>query len=886
MTIYVINSNSAFTNEYIHKNKASNIDVIVPNDQQLAYLQYLFKKNHVETQSLLTINDLNNSLIAKYNIDTSICTKVDIQLIVDSCVTNWSKTKAISENFNSIEHDLIDNIWNIQSIDISSITNTHNIPAALLNAILQAFADHNISFEQDIANTIVERQQSFSKNDNITTNNHILFFGFLPFTQHLAMIKAASLCYKTADIIVHDFGDNDIFFAWLETLEDIFGNIEFINTSSQEPTVETVEYSNIFDEIKSVTNNIKTILKQNSNTSIAVRMPRLSQYLPIIQNELKFNSIEYFSTFARNYQYPAIIKLWIKWQKTRLITDCCKFCSEMVSQNMLSHTICDIIFRQIKTLQTISLFRDYDRILEFGNIKNMHSFNALDEYDICYRSYTLSSFGQCFLNLFQKFLPQNIVDLIQTKLCNNKSHQTIPCNVLMEYIENIVSDINEMNKFQDETNVILLDSYTITDQEFSDVFVLGQDNVYETSHVISDIHIPQQINNILSETTFYLQKHYNDVITQSLHKLSHQCRNLHISYHRQSYVDHTNGHSLSQYVKYLTKNIIKKIPTNDVSQNAHEDQSDDRFKTFCESYKLRHDTNNHLNEYCFALDIDKTTPTACKSLEYLFKNPHVGFYTSVLGLQQSPWIKESLNKKITIGSLVHNFLQIHNAQTTCTKRISYDVFSSNIHQRTQQLLTQIEQTCEACDKHIPYAIIDAIQRSSVIAHKLSLRLLSHTEWLYFFSEYKLPATSYITIGSTKLSVSGIIDFIATNCYDIRSTANDNNVIIIDFKTGNDIELTERNIVTLIKKYNSLQLVLYGMALSELGIKNINLMLLRHDSANNLQPINLDYILQKCDNTMQIIESILTTGMIPKQIFGKQFRQYVIKDVPLATTDLY
>lgn len=883
MTIYVINSNSSFTKEYIRQHATHNIDIIVPNNQQLAYLQYFFKKNDIEISSLLTINDYIKNVIDKYNIRTSICTKNDIRLIVDTCIANLSKTTATSDNFHAIKYDFIENIWNAQSINISSLTNNNNIPPELSNAISQSFIDHNLSFEQDIANTIITHQQSFERND---TNNHILFYGFLPFSHHISMMKAAAVCHKTADIIVHDFGDNDIFFSWLEILENTFGNIEFINPASKESTAETIECSNIFDEVKSAINNIKTILQKDTNASIAIRLPKKSQYLPIVCDELKINNIEYFSTVARQYRYPAIIQLWIKWQRTRLITDYCKFCSEMVSQNMLSPITCNTIFREIKALQTISLFRDYDRILEFGNIKNMHSFNALDEYDVCYRSYTLSSFGNCFLKLFQKFLPPNIVNLIQKKLCNNQSDQSIPCNILIEYIENIISDIDEPINCQNEANVVILDTHTVTDQKFSDVFVLGQDNVYEASNIISDFNITQLTNNNRSETTLNPQKYYHDIIVPSLHRLSHQCDNIHISYHKQSYIDHTNDRSLSQHVKYLTNNIIKKTSKNDISQNDHNEPSDDRFNKFLGSYNLRHDTNNLLNEYCFALDVKKTTPTACKSLEYLFKNPHVGFYTSVLGLQQMPWIKDPVNKKITIGSLVHNFLQIHNAQTICAKRIAYDTFSSNINQRAQQLLSQIERACQSCDKYVPHGIIDAIQRSSVIAHKLSLRLLSRTDWQYFLSEYKLPTTSYITIGSTKLLVSGIIDFLATNAHDIFSTINENNVTIIDFKTGNDIELTERNIATLIKKYNSLQLVLYGMALQTLGMKNISLMILRHDSDNKLQPINLDYILQKCDNTIQMIKNTLTTGMIPKQILGKQFRQYVKNDVPLATTDLY
>ena len=52
MTIYVINSNSSFTNEYIRQHATHNIDVIVPNNQQLAYLQYFFKKPSVDFPSI------------------------------------------------------------------------------------------------------------------------------------------------------------------------------------------------------------------------------------------------------------------------------------------------------------------------------------------------------------------------------------------------------------------------------------------------------------------------------------------------------------------------------------------------------------------------------------------------------------------------------------------------------------------------------------------------------------------------------------------------------------------------------------------------------------------------------------------------------------------
>jgi hypothetical protein len=112
------------------------------------------------------------------------------------------------------------------------------------------------------------------------------------------------------------------------------------------------------------------------------------------------------------------------------------------------------------------------------------------------------------------------------------------------------------------------------------------------------------------------------------------------------------------------------------------------------------------------------------------------------------------------------------------------------------------------------------------------------------------------------------------------------VRIIDFKTGGETEFTEKNIKNTLGKYNGLQLLLYGMAFESLGIKEPRIMILRQDSYDSVSAISVDYILHEVPELAEKITNVLNSGLIEKQTLGKQFRQFFLKNVPLATTDLY
>ena len=77
-----------------------------------------------------------------------------------------------------------------------------------------------------------------------------------------------------------------------------------------------------------------------------------------------------------------------------------------------------------------------------------------------------------------------------------------------------------------------------------------------------------------------------------------------------------------------------------------------------------------------------------------------------------------------------------------------------------------------------------------------------------------------------------------------------------------------------------------MSLESLGIKDPIIMILRQDSDDSVSAISVDYVLHELPELSEKIANVLNSGLIEKQTLGKQLRQFFLKNVPLATTDLY
>jgi hypothetical protein len=316
------------------------------------------------------------------------------------------------------------------------------------------------------------------------------------------------------------------------------------------------------------------------------------------------------------------------------------------------------------------------------------------------------------------------------------------------------------------------------------------------------------------------------------------------------------------------------------------DSSDCDVESCAISYAMRHDTSRTLHDYCFAIDRRLGVKASCKAFEYLLKNPHVGFYDTVLRLRQMPWQLDATDGRIAIGSLVHDFLQIFPAGSGFVPRSSVEIFHENIGTRSRKIKSLMAKACAAADAEIPTDFYRIVDIATILAKRLVERLFAIANWKSFRSEYNLPSDVIAKIGESEIKLSGRLDFLVSSARVDDSNKLAADATIIDFKTGNDIELTEKNLHWHMEKYANLQLFLYGIALETLGFERVKIMILKPDSGELNSAIPMNYVICQATDLMKKLEQTIKSGLIERQIFGKSFRKYFVANVPLATTDLY
>jgi hypothetical protein len=302
------------------------------------------------------------------------------------------------------------------------------------------------------------------------------------------------------------------------------------------------------------------------------------------------------------------------------------------------------------------------------------------------------------------------------------------------------------------------------------------------------------------------------------------------------------------------------------------------------SYATRHDLSQGIHDYCFA--IDPSLKLSCSSLEYILQKPCTGFYDFVLKLPMMPWYSKLFDKKLALGSFTHEFLQIFEARNTFVWKHSPDIFHINIRSRSSRVKNMVARACAAADADVPADFSRTVDLATIWAKRLVDKLFAMPNWESFRSEYSLPSDLTVKIKDGELCLSGRLDFIISNGDPYHANHFDGDTMVIDFKTGSNVEMTERNVKWHMERYFGLQLLLYGIALKTLGFKTIGILILKPDSSITNTPIDVNCILEQIPELMEKLSRTIRTGLIERQILGKVFRQFVIEDVPLATTDLY
>ena len=905
MAVYIIDHFSQFF-KVCFECGCDDLTVVTADSADAYYLKDNLLRSEAQRLKIFTEDEWRNELLKITKTNKNICSLIERDFLYKNFISNLANVEQFIPPFiNTNTEKFLDNVAHLLRIGIKPNQLADKRISDLIIKFIDILSD-NALMTASIADDLL---LSCISNNDYVLNNHVIFYGFPPFDIPLSLINASAKACSKCDIIIYDIDCCDEFYDVVSSLEGIFGNVEYLCGDSDTNTANDVNlriYESCIDEVKSTVESVNHILSSEIDRRIAICIDdNHLKYLPMITDSLTDFGIE-FSSFVkkpkRKYRCYDLISAWCDWQKDCDVDSFCRFCAGLSVNGMLDINLCEKIFRNIKSLQNQCLFKNFNMLLEYANLEKNHSFDLFDEFIFLNEKYKFSEFIRMFLRVFNPVLPEEIKDILK-KSCDRKyADKFFSKAELIDYIYGLFNADETDYIYNPQAKVVLISIDAASRQNFSDVFVLGSDSICNgedetTSLSLTEnkcsgdcINFYKTLNSRLKKQVLLSEAKYlclNSNLTLSYSKLSHSIEGA----RNNDPSDLFKDFFFEKYGEYQFADKTHRQLGTPQSQECCDEfsfEKDEDIKRCIFSYRARHDRSSSINDYCFSIKDDGIINLSCKAMEYLLKNPHVGFYSTVLGCEQMPWLDNNCNKSIAIGLYAHDFLQFPTRHSEFIHMPFEEDYRKSIFSRYNQRCSELKMACLACDENMPFITHDALNRGLASALRLKRRIFEHTKSEDFFcSEFRLPECCYIKFGQNVMSVSGRIDFVLSNSEKPFSNENgQSDVTIIDFKTGGETEFTEKNIKNTLGKYNGLQLLLYGMSLESLGIKDPMIMILRQDSDDSVSAISVDYVLHELPELSEKIANVLNSGLIEKQTLGKQFRQFFLKNVPLATTDLY
>ncbi|MDR1528650.1 MAG: PD-(D/E)XK nuclease family protein [Puniceicoccales bacterium] len=918
MATYVIEDFSNFTNGMSHIFHGPEITFVIPTYDDIWPLKTIFSQNNIHPNSLkfYTAHEFRKHLAVEFDLPKKICTNSIVSFCFDEVADR------VNINGHTQRTIIADKKTTLQAFHEALWSGVHE---NILDGDLRAFFEYlkkeivanDFILEQDVDRLLLESASS-RKN---SMDGQVIFYGFLPFDNAKALMEVAAKCYAQTDVITYDFGDAEFVHLWINTLEKIFGESTFYLCNGDHNFGKNVKFQacdTICDEVETTFNQILQLLSQDTSVKIGVcfKDNQTTQLLMLV-DKLEAAGLSYCDTIGhpkKSAKHETILSLWGDWQIRRDIPSFCRFCAELLANNLIEREQFNKIISDLAPLQGGCLSDNFDIVLEFANIKNIHSFDIVEPYDMHGAKFSFENFYQKFTKAFGDILPSEMVEFLTEQSDGTIGEKNFFKRNLVKYFVASVISKSQDYTLNPQANVVLININSAYKQDFTDIFVAGMtaadfdfsgENYWLSAGIIDRIngHATVRLNSgdtaveyphnylLTSQDKKYLQRAIFEILCK-------KCK-LTLSYATKNYFGNTVEQEpakiftemfhLAQkefYSKDQEDLLLKSIPDTlthfpDDSLSSEDIESMEKCTT---SYTTRHDLSQNIHDYCFA--IDPCLKLSCSTLERILQKPCTGFYDFVLKLPAMPWYSKLFDKKIALGSFTHEFLQIFEAKNTFIRKHPPDIFYRNIESRSSRMKNMMVRACAAADADVPADFSRTVDLATIWAKRLVDKLFIMPDWESFRSEYSLPSDLTIKIEDEELCLSGRLDFIISNGNPYDANHFDADTVIIDFKTGNNVEMTERNIKWHMERYSGLQLLLYGIALKTLGFKTVGILMLKPDSNIANAPIDVSYILEQVPGLMGKLSQTIRRGLIERQILGKIFRQFFIKNVPLATTDLY
>jgi hypothetical protein len=289
-------------------------------------------------------------------------------------------------------------------------------------------------------------------------------------------------------------------------------------------------------------------------------------------------------------------------------------------------------------------------------------------------------------------------------------------------------------------------------------------------------------------------------------------------------------------------------------------------------FEIRRNSQKAFGEYEFSFKErpSKTFILGCKDWGTVLSSPALVWMKTFLGTSDTAFNVDEDRWKLITGEWIHRWLK---------SGIDSEGKGICLLSSQKQLLQNLERTARSFRKNVEFAFQEASLSlpmwwnaawEEVLwkARKLVDQLKSLEHWKYAYSEWQLPKGLKLEQEAKTLHLKGRLDLLLSN-HD--SDFNNREVMIIDFKTGSEKDLTIENI----RKGNGVQIVLYGLGLQKLGSKSVSMAFITMDRKES-KVISLEdlEVFEDIKSGLFQMQSSGIFGMIeevrPEFSFGKRF----------------
>ncbi|MDR2737499.1 MAG: hypothetical protein LBB18_00970 [Puniceicoccales bacterium] len=446
---------------------------VVPSYDDIWWLKEVFADSNVEIGGIefFTADEFREHLCTVFSIGKMICAGSLVDFYFDEMASRVSDRGVVGNAIVASRQATLQAFFKILASGVRFDDLCNEESRRIFEDFRSEVSQNGCIFANDADRSLLKLAEA----SPLKFDESVVFYGFLPFDGAKVLMETAAKCYSRADAVSHDFGDAEFIHLWIGTLEKIFGESIFSHCGGGEGSVEFNAYETSYDEVEMTFRSIQRILAENSSARVGLCFDGDgSPQISMLRDRMDAAGIRYHDAIGRyrNPQnYSTLIALWADWQIKREAGPFCKFCADLVANNLLSREQFDGIIGNVFSLRTRCLSENYDVLLEFANVKNIDSFDAVERYDIHGARFSFENFYEKFAIAFDTILPQNILDALRKQLEFPHWKRIFCRSSLVKYFAKFTTI--GIKDYAIGSNVVLIELDSAFKQNFTHIFVPG-----------------------------------------------------------------------------------------------------------------------------------------------------------------------------------------------------------------------------------------------------------------------------------------------------------------------------------------------------------------------------------------------------------------------------